>query len=129
MRKFKEDDLQMATANLLDLKKLLWCHVANERKTSFQAGARLKKKGVKSGVPDCLIFEPRGYYVGLAIELKIKPNETTDNQIKWLTELSLKNWHCVVCYNIDEVIKVLDEYLNNKTKTHNLIKEICRQIK
>ena len=66
MRKYPEDDLQMACAQYLDLMGWLWCHVGNERKTSPRAGARLKKKGVKSGVPDILIFEPRGKYHGLS---------------------------------------------------------------
>ena len=43
--KFKEDNLQKAVARYLDLKKVLWCHVANERKSSQQAGKRLKGIG------------------------------------------------------------------------------------
>jgi len=58
--KYKEDSLQISVATYLDYLNITWCHVANERKTSPQAGARLKNKGVKSGVPDCVIFEPKG---------------------------------------------------------------------
>jgi len=112
--RFPEDDLQMATARYLDVMGLLWCHVANERKTTKQAGARLKKKGVKSGVPDCMVFEPRGKFNGLAIELKIKPNAPTVNQKNWLKRLELKKWHGVVCYNMDQVIEVVDLYLKKE---------------
>ena len=108
---FKEDDLQKQVASYLDLRKVLWCHVANERKTSMQEGVRLKAKGVKSGVPDCLIFNNKKNYKGLAIELKIKPNTPTDNQKEWLLELSLLGWLCVVCYSYDEAITCIDEYL------------------
>ena len=101
----------MAVAKYLDLKGLLWTHVANERRTSIQAGARLKRKGVKSGVPDVLIFNPNSYYNGIAIELKIKPNKPTPNQIKWLKDLNYKCWKTVVCYNLDEVINEINEYL------------------
>ena len=80
MRKYPEDDLQMACARYLDLMGWLWCHVGNERKTSPRAGARLKKKGVKSGVPDILIFEPKGKYNGLAIELKTGKNKLTETK-------------------------------------------------
>ena len=111
MRKFKEDDLQKQVAKYLDLKKVLWCHVANERKTSFQAGARLKAKGVKSGVPDCLIFEPNKEFNGLAIELKVKPNKTTENQNKWLNKLYDNHWECRVAYTFDEAKEIIDEYL------------------
>ena len=108
--RFPEDDLQMAVAKYLDSIGVLWCHVANERKTSPQAGARLKKKGVKSGVPDCLIFEPRSDHNGLAIELKVDKNKPTDNQRKWLNALGYNNWYTAVCYSIDEVKEVVEKY-------------------
>ena len=126
--KYKEDNLQVAVAVFLDLKRVLWTHVANERKTSPRAGKRLKDKGVKSGVPDVLIFESRGEFVGLAIELKVerdngrkkdgtkrKPTRSrlTDNQKKWLSDLSSRRWETVACYNLDEVIGAFEKYFNS----------------
>lgn len=123
--KYQEDDLQMSVCRFLDLSGVLWTHVANERKTSPIAGRRLKMKGVKSGVPDCLIFEPRGRFVGLAIELKVERDNgskqngqprkktkgrLTENQKYWLTELSLRGWSTCVCYNFDEVIEQFENY-------------------
>lgn len=113
MRKFKEDDLQKAVAKYLDFMKITWCHVANERKASFAAGKRLKDKGVKSGVPDCLIFSVNKKFNGLAIELKVKPNKPTKNQLYWLDQLSRNNWRTEVCYDFDEAKKIIDEYLIN----------------
>ncbi len=110
MRKYKEDDLQMAVAKYLDFLSVCWCHVANERKTSKIAGLRLKKKGVKSGVPDVLIFEPNDDYSGLAIELKIKPNKPTDNQKEWLESLKEKGWYTEVCYSLDDVRSLIKKY-------------------
>ena len=109
--KYPEDNLQMAVCEYLDALKILWCHVANERKASHQAGSRLKKKGVKSGVPDCIIFEPRGKYHGLFIELKIKPNKASSNQKKWLNNLGMRGYKCVVCYSLDEVISIVNQYI------------------
>jgi hypothetical protein len=114
--KFKEDKLQCAVARYLDYNNVLWCHVANERRTSPQAGARLKKKGVKSGVPDCLIFEPNAKYNGLAIELKIKPNKTSANQKEWIKNLTKKGWFCCVVYDIDEAINTIEDYLKDEKK-------------
>lgn len=108
--RYKEDDLQMSVAEYLDKISVLWCHVPNERKTSIQAGFRLKKKGVKSGVPDCLIFNPMGNFNGLAIELKIKPNKPSVNQKEWLKKLAVNGWLCEVCYSIDEVIEKVENY-------------------
>jgi hypothetical protein len=116
--KFKEDDLQMAVARYLDYSNYLWFHVANERKASNVAGVRLKKKGVKSGVPDIMIFEPNEKYSGLAIELKIKPNKTTPNQDKWLEDLNKKGWSTHVCYSLDEVIKTLEYHTGTGLKNN-----------
>lgn len=110
--RYKEDDLQMAVARYLDVLKLTWCHVANERRTSIQQGVRLKKKGVKSGVPDCLIFEAKKGYRGLAIELKVGKNNPSKNQLEWLDKLNNKGWKTAICYSLDEVINELDKYLN-----------------
>jgi len=108
---YKEDALQISVATYLDLLNITWCHVANERKTSQKTGRRLKNKGVKSGVPDCVIFEPKGTYNGLALELKIKPNKTTYNQKEWLKKLSDNKWMAEVAYNFDEAKIVIDNYL------------------
>jgi len=127
--KYKEDDLQKAVAKYLDLMGLLWFHPANERKTKPQAGRRLKLKGVKSGVPDCLIFNPSKRFSGLAIELKIEKenglkkngeprkatrSQMTDNQKAWFLNLQDKNWKCVLCYNLDQVVKVVQDYLKEE---------------
>ena len=112
--KFKEDDLQMDVARYLDVLRLVWCHVPNERKTSHQAGVRLKKKGVKSGVPDCLIFNNNNKYNGFALELKVKPNKQTKNQNDWLFWLTQRGWFTSVAYNFDEAKEIIDNYLNNE---------------
>jgi len=112
--KYKEDNLQQAVARYLDYQNIMWCHVANERKTTKQAGARLKKKGVKSGVPDCLIFNHSKSFTGLALELKIKPNKPTENQKKWLLELAVIGWEVNVAYSFDEAKEIIDKYLNLK---------------
>ena len=114
MRRYLEDDLQIAVASFLDYNNLLWCHVANERKTSKQAGLRLKKKGVKRGVPDCMIFNTNALYSGLAIELKIKPNKPTEKQSEWLHSLAKQGWMTAVCFTSDEVRKVVEDYLRIK---------------
>lgn len=124
--RFLEDNLQKSVAKYLDLKKVLWTHVANERKTSIQQGARLKAKGVKSGVPDCMIFTPKGRFKGLALELKItkdnglkkngQPRKPTKgvlsyNQREWLINLTSVGWETKVAYSFDEAKLLIDNYL------------------
>ena len=110
MSKFKEDDLQMAVARYLDHTSLIWFHPANERRTSIQAGARLKRKGVKPGVPDVMILTPNSVFNGLAIELKIKPNKPTPKQKEWLKSLLKCGWRCEVVYSLDEFLLIIKDY-------------------
>jgi hypothetical protein len=107
----------MQVAQYLDLRGWLWNHTANERKTTIRAGARLKKKGVKPGVPDVMIYEPwkqvRGREptvfefsgFGVAIELKVGRNKPTEAQNGWLDALAARGWSTHVCRSLDGVIE------------------------
>ncbi len=110
----KEDNLLLSVASYLRLQypNVLFCHIANERKTSVWQGAKLKKLGVRAGMPDILIFQPNKTYSGLALELKIKPNKPTKNQLEVLTMLSNNNWNTAVCYSFDEAKNLIDNHLN-----------------
>ena len=109
-----EDDLQAAVAELLDMLGWLYCHVPNGGKRNLREAARLKRMGVKAGIPDVLIFEPVVHTVsgsvtgfGLALELKIKPNRPTPEQIATLAALHERGWGMRVCYSMDDVMEAL----------------------
>ena len=119
---------QKTLANLLDTiringKPLCWCHVPHEgkRPTVNIKGKEvplyaieLKRKGVKPGVPDNLIFDSPPKFPkikGLAIELKRSDGgKTTKYQDDWLEALAQRGWAAVVCHGIDECIKTLEYY-------------------
>lgn len=54
---------------------------------------------------------PRGIYHGLYIELKAGKNKTTDNQGRWLCELSEQGYKTAVCYGWAEAAEMLKAYL------------------
>lgn len=111
---FKEDNLQIAVANYLRYQypNILFAHIANERKTTHQQGARLKQKGVKSGMPDIMVFKQNtSDNTGLAIELKIKPNKPTPSQLTVLGQLKDEGWQTHIAYSFDEAKEVIDKYL------------------
>jgi len=110
----KEDDFQISIASYLDAKKVLWCHVTNEGMIPVYYRAKLKRKGLKNGVPDILIFHPNNTYNGLAIELKAQYNKPSESQLFWIEELKKHKWNAVWSNNIDEVLKLIDDYLGNK---------------
>jgi len=110
----REDNLQIAAARFLDILGVHWLHIANERHTSPQRGAKLKKMGVKSGACDIFILEPRGDYHGLFIELKVKGGRLSDNQKEFIDKSNERNYKTVVCWSIDELIDTVEDYLKSK---------------
>lgn len=90
-------------------------HIPNEGKRSKATGARLKKEGMKSGVPDIHLPVARGEFHSLYIELKRrKGSSTTDAQNTWLQMLGKYGNKAVRCYGWEEAAKVIVEYLEEK---------------
>ena len=85
-------------------------HTANERRTTLRAGALLKKMGVLSGVSDFMF--PRGNlkWKGLCVELKIKPNKPTLNQIEFLAMMNKEGYLAKVCYGADESMDIIKKF-------------------
>ena len=86
-------------------------HIPNEGKRSAATGARMKQAGLKSGVPDVCLPTAHGGYIGLYIEMKIKPNKPTENQKQWLRALREAGHMVAVCYSWDEARKLIEDYL------------------
>lgn len=105
-----EDELQYATAQYLDLQGWRWTHFPAGEYRPGKVGAKLKRMGLKRGVPDVLIFEPGKYrvagqrYSGVAIELKSPKGKPTKEQQEWLAALKDRGWSVHVCRTINEVI-------------------------
>ena len=101
-----EYDEQVKLAEYLDMKGYCWCHVPNGGNRNVVTGAKLKKQGVKPGVPDVLIFDSPG----IAIELKRKKGgRLRKSQKEWLRKLAARNWITNVCHGADEAIDWLEE--------------------
>lgn len=74
---------------------------------------KLKAEGCTAGVFDCFLAKPNKTKHGLWIEFKAGKNKLTENQ-KIFMECRLKDgYECKVCYNLDEAIKALEQYLSN----------------
>jgi hypothetical protein len=70
----------------------------------------LKASGTSAGVPDLLIFDPCGGYVGTALEMK-RIGGTASNvsavQRRWMELLEARNWYCVVGYGAEDALSKL----------------------
>ncbi|MFA5234166.1 MAG: VRR-NUC domain-containing protein [Sulfurimonas sp.] len=89
-------------------------HSPNESRRSTYERWFVSLFGIKSGCPDILIFKGVDkIFCGLAIELKYGKNKTTDNQNKFLNQLSENGWQVNVIYTIEDFIFIVDNYLND----------------
>ena len=108
----EEDREQQTVVQYLDLLRIDFCAVPNGGHRHKAVAAKLKATGVKSGVPDLLIFtRPKGFTraSGVAIEMKRKKGGVvSENQREWLTKLDEHGWLTFVCRGADEAITVID---------------------
>jgi len=86
--------------------------IPNGGKRSIGLAVKLKKEGVKSGVPDLCLPVPKKGYHGLYIEMKkVKDGKMTDAQKWWHEELFKQGYLSVVCYGMAAAKNVIMEYL------------------
>src|ERR1700676_4167412 len=103
--------IQEVSLRFPDAFKLLF-HIPNEGSGSRIRGVKLKKAGVKSGVPDYFLASPTGIYAGLFIELKRKgPSKLSENQKSWILKLNGEGYKAVVCRGAEDAIHILERYL------------------
>jgi len=120
----KEDNFQISMANYLDVLGLLWFHPANERQlwltvnkygnTYSPLGKKLKDKGVKRGVSDCMIEENNDKFYGLRIELKVYPGAISEDQQLFINKSVNKNRCALGSWSLDHAMECVDNYVNNK---------------
>ena len=77
---------------------------------------KAKATGYVKGFPDLGIYEARGGFHGLFIEIKQIGSYPTKEQREWIIELNKRGYYACVSKGFDSVIKVIDDYLNNNIK-------------
>ena len=119
MANMTEDQIQQAVirwSQQASVRKMfpqlaLLYHIPNERKCTPQQGARLKRMGVKSGVPDLHLPVARGVYHGLYLEMKTEKGRVSANQMWWLERLRENGCCCVGCRSWEDATHTLVTYL------------------
>jgi hypothetical protein len=95
-------------------------------KLSISQAKRQKALNPRRGHPDIVIYEPRGEYVGLAIELKkdgvkltkkngLPASDHIKEQDEYLEALRERGWRCFFCVGYNDAIATIDEYLGIDT--------------
>jgi hypothetical protein len=91
----------------------LYCASAGGMRTSYLQAIKMKRTGYVKGFPDLFIYEPRGEFYGLAIEMKkVKGSKIEPEQLQWQEQLRNRGYCSYICKGKDEAIKIIDEYFN-----------------
>ena len=72
---------------------------------------KMKREGVKAGIPDLHLPVARGEFHSLYIEMKHGKNKLTPKQVERKAQLEREGNAVVVCYSCEEAIGVVSEYL------------------
>ena len=86
-------------------------HIPNGGLRSKSEAARMKRQGVKAGVPDLLLPVARGGWHGLYIEMKAEGGRASTEQKKWIAALQEQGYRAEICVGWEAAAKLLTEYL------------------
>lgn len=91
--------------------KALYCASAGGVRTSMKQAVKMKRTGYVKGFPDIFIYEPKGRWHGLAIEMKTAKGVMSQHQKNWQNELIKRDYFAVTCKNFDQAQIIIDEYM------------------
>ena len=83
----------------------------------IRVASKMKKEGVKAGVPDIFLPVSKGGYHGMFIEMKVPKTATTiktypnKTQKAWLSELNKNGYHAVIAWGYSDARDKISEYL------------------
>ena len=123
MRKNSEHKEQVALFELAALHESkhpeleLMHAVPNGGHRHIAVARKLQAEGVKAGVPDIELPVAREQHTGLHIEMKIKPNKPTPQQLWWTGRLTEQGRLCIVCYSAQEAWEAIKNYLKKEMTT------------
>lgn len=86
-------------------------HIPNGGSRNIIEATKLKKMGVKAGVPDLQLIVPNGLVHRLWIELKAKKGTLQPSQKIMIQRLEAQGYMCKVCFGADEAINEIKKYL------------------
>jgi hypothetical protein len=91
----------------------LWYAVPNGELRDIRTANKLKRLGVKKGVPDMCFCVASDKYHGLYVEMKrINGGSVSKEQKNRIDQLSKYNYKAVVCRGYEAAKKEIKEYLN-----------------
>jgi hypothetical protein len=130
--KVSEDELQISCFEWIELMRpahpiLDWVtHGPTGGKRPRGAAGKLKAMGVKPGVLDVLLPLPYNGWSGLAVEMKVGKNTTTEQQDDWLQVMGASGYYTAVCYTLEEFMSHVNRFLGS-TSPHSASQVLMNQ--
>lgn len=103
----KEQFLQEQLVIWLNSLKVLYCASAGGMRTNIRTAIKMKRAGYKKGFPDIFIYEPRGPYHGLAIEIKVSSYPTPE-QTRWKADLLHRGYKAEIMPTNLNLVEAID---------------------
>jgi hypothetical protein len=88
--------------------------IPNGGKRNVKDAVKLKREGVKAGVPDLFMPVARMEYHGLYIEMKNTEGRLTERQREWQERLKKQNYAVLTCHSDIEAKAQIVKYLNSQ---------------
>ena len=109
-----EHDIQVAIVGLLESIEPtpLYSATVGGVRLAIHTAKKMKEAGYSKGVPDMLVYEPRGMYAGLAIEVKTEKGRASEEQKAWVRNLNDRGWRAEICKGFEECADVICEYFD-----------------
>ncbi len=89
-------------------------HIPNGGSRDKREAAKLKRMGVKAGVPDIFLPVPKGGRHGLYIELKSGKNTATQEQRQFIADVKALGYEAAVCHGWEEAAAAILRYITGK---------------
>lgn len=90
---------------------ILFCATVGGVPCSRVSRGRMVASGYEKGIPDLIIYEPRGGFHGLFIEFKSKTGRISPHQDQWLQRLSARGYYTSVQRDQGSAIQLISTYL------------------
>jgi len=122
----QEESLQIAVSKYLKLQypDVIFTSESSGIRLTMGQAVKAKKCRSDAKLPDMMIFEARGDYSGLLIELKVKPVTLKDGslnkdkhvqaQYKMLKRLQIKGYCAFFAVGFEVAKKLIDDYMKLK---------------
>lgn len=109
-----EDQEQTRLATWLDKQNIPFHAIPNGGSRHLLEAIKLKRCGVKKGVPDLFITVPIHPYHGLYIEMKRTKNSVvSEDQLYWIDKLNKIGYLAEIAYGFEQAKLIVNSYLKN----------------